>query len=113
MDVSDVVSILTAIGAFILALVAIGRLNVDSKKAAVESEKASVDMSTGLTMAAAELIDDLREEVRRLRERITYLENRDSENKKEILRLSLDLEQSRERISVLEGENERLLQEVA
>lgn len=63
--------------------------------------------------ATAELIDDLKEQVRRLKERIAYLENQDSEKKKEILRLSLDLEQSRERVSVLEGENERLLQEIA
>ena len=103
MDTSNFVSSLTAIGALIVSLVAIGRLRVDSKKAEVDSKKASVDMSANVTMAASELVDDYREEVRILRERVAYLENKDSNNRRENMRLSLELAQARERVSVLEG----------
>lgn len=94
MSISEIATLITAIAAFVAAIIAISKFK-------------TVDVA----MAAAELLDDHREEIKRLKQKVSYLEKRDEENRRQIMRLSLELEQARDRISVLEGENERLLAE--
>ena len=94
MDIVTLGILITSITAFITAIIAIIKFR-------------TIDIAG----AAQEFFDDYREEIKRLRERIVYLEGRDEENRREILRLSSELEQARARISILEGENEALSEE--
>lgn len=106
MDFPTTITLFTAIAALIGSFVAIARLGVDKRSA-------DVNASTGITKVATELIDDLREEIRRLREKVTELENwkreaeiKQTECKNKIMELQLALSQSRERITALETETE-------
>ena len=104
--VALVVALITSIGALITSLVAISRLRLDR-------QTAPADMSAKLTMAASEVIDDLREENKRLRDENLEHKRRETENKLEKGQLSLEVNQSRERIWILEDEVENLENENA
>lgn len=95
MDTAEIVALAVTIGSLLTAVAAVNRLRLDR-------QTAPADMSAKLTMAASEFIDDLREENRRLREKIVKFEEREEKDKLEKGKLSLEVNQSRERITALE-----------
>lgn len=100
LDATAIVAITGLIG----SLVAIGKLLLDKRKT-------TVDISTNITRVATELVDDLRQEIDRLKIEVEALRERDLEHRKEIARLSVELLQARERITALETESEMLMAE--
>lgn len=100
----------TSIG-FLTALAALIASAVALYRASGEQQKNRADIANNTVAVAAELVDDLRQEIQRLRERIEYLESKASRQNEDIVRLSLEVAQSRERITALETENELLRDE--
>lgn len=110
MTTPEIVTLLSAIGALALAIIAL-------VKTPGEIVKQKADVSSSSVLAASEIIDDLREDNRRLRDCMVELERKmekleaDSEAKisrleKEILEWRIKAEQAYERITALESELE-------
>lgn len=78
----------------------------------LDKRKTTVDVSASITHAAAELVDDMRQEIERRKIQVTELREREKKHREEIGRLRLEQSQSRERITALETESEMLREEM-
>lgn len=78
------------------------------RKAQIEPEKLRADAAAALTTAASEFIDDLRQEITVLRERVEVLEAQNREQMQQIVALREALRLAEERIAELEKENREL-----
>ena len=92
---------LTAIAALIGSLVAIGKLMADKRKQSVEA-------STSIVQSATELIDDYRQEIKRLRDGLRERDATIQEQHVKIMKLELEVHQAWERITALESRVEEL-----
>lgn len=97
--------LLTFVGAVAVALISAlpGVLALLAQR-----KKAEADAAASLTMAAAQLIDDLREEVECLRNKIAALEAQNCSQQERLTVLQETLDQAMHRIRELELENTRL-----
>lgn len=101
-------ALLLAAGAFITALVGMMRLKVDTGKTQADIRHDDAKINIEVARAASELVDDLRQEIERLQKKVDILEDKLSRQHLEILNLTSQFQQSRERITALETENEML-----
>lgn len=92
---------LTAIAALVGSLVAIGKLTFDKRKT-------EIDVHSAIVHSATELVDDLREEIKRLRDERKERDATIKTQNVKIMKLELELHQAWERITALESEVEYL-----
>ena len=115
MDTATIIAVIGGVASFIAALggVYIGfrRINLDQQKMVKNIEISKQEISHKAVHAAAEILDDYREEVDRLRKRIEDLELVREKDKYRIKELQLQVSQMSERITALESENEFLIEE--
>lgn len=95
-------SFLAAIGALVVALVALYQARAQKQQTVASADKSRADISSTSILAAAEIIDDLREENNRLRQDRLDRDGKIKELRSESLNLQSQLLQATERITALE-----------
>lgn len=95
------------IGAGAAMLTALAGVYFSQRRSSIDRQS----VTNSAVLAAAELLDDYREEVARLRKRVESLELAREKDRSKILELQLQVSQMSERITALETENEILREE--
>lgn len=102
MAIEQWASILIAAGALVTALIAIYQARAQKQQTIASADKSRADISSTSILAAAEIIDDLREENNRLRKDRLDRDGKIKELRSESLNLQSQLLQATERITALE-----------
>ncbi len=96
------------LSAIVLAITSLAGSILAFRKLTLAQNSLKIEYKNSTTNIYDKLVDDLSDELERLGRKVEVLEESDHRRREQVLKLQLELNQARQRISVLEEENEDL-----